>query len=213
MTFASSVRNIFFRYIHLLMTITLKTQTFFERMAMVGGKTYNFMTSFVDTTFRHKKDGAVVASIRELDNVSFPDETDHQNNRSLKRVNINTENQKSIKRREVQTTFDDGSVVDILCLYTRQALEELCNYSKEKKCHKKYLKFVSAMNTKCQLAVDQTVSSLQLYLLFMHHLTHCIIDDGILFVLTLSNAHHFFICVSFLFFLPTFEMYRTQPID
>ena len=55
---------------------------------------------------------------------------------------------------------DDGSVIDILCLYTREALEARCEALGGRKCTENYSQYKDIMNDKCQFAVHQTVSKM-----------------------------------------------------
>ncbi len=58
------------------------------------------------------------------------------------------------------SNYDDGSVIDVLCLYTRQALESRCKALKGKDCSDKYSNYINTMNDKCQFAVHQAVRSI-----------------------------------------------------
>lgn len=63
-----------------------------------------------------------------------------------------------IERNTAATGRDDGSVIDIMCMYTREALVELCNEMKGNNCGQKYVDYASKMKQRCELGVDQTVS-------------------------------------------------------
>lgn len=68
------------------------------------------------------------------------------------------ENHKSQEHRAV-IEKDDGNTIDVLCLYTVEALQSRCIALKGKDCYlpKKYLEYVDSMNKKCEFAIHQTV--------------------------------------------------------
>ena len=105
---------------------------------------YSFMASNIDTDEEND-----IVSIRELHVASLPDEIDDDqdddhivedkegyskyDDRSL--GVYTSKNEKILERRVAQNTSDDGSVIDLVCLYTRQALEPICEGGFVKKIH------------------------------------------------------------------------------
>ena len=123
----------------------------------------------------------VIASVKELDRALFPNETDNDDNDTTTTTTTTTnhhhyhhddngdpesnENNAANRQRQMQSlttsssgNSDDGSEIDILCLYTRQALESLCEDSNGRKCEQNYMNYEVHMKQRCQLGIDQTVS-------------------------------------------------------
>jgi hypothetical protein len=110
--------------------------------ATIREKTYSIMTSF---------DGDII--IHEIDVQAFPNEVEE--------ISQDNRERQVIDRKLYDNNFhvDDGDVIDILCLYTREALVGLCYSMNGRDCDIKYLRYGNAMEDKCQFAVHQTVSS------------------------------------------------------
>ena len=129
------------------------TGRFFEGVATINGTQFSFTTS---PSSNDNDKGDIIASVQQLDLTTLPKEASETENRRLR---TDMKNETLIERRNTPSTFfDDGSVVDLLCVYTRQALEALCEESGGKKCDRNYPDYRGHMDLKCQLAVDQTVS-------------------------------------------------------
>ena len=142
------------------------------RTASIGEKQYSFSTLIKD----NEEDS--VAAVMELDGTSFPDYRDNEdeveiinrdgrmkgNSKKSKRKNAFGSKVKSEKHHErltqaQETNSDDGSVVDVLCLYTKEALEAKCESLNGKDCSKRYSAFINNMNYECQFAANQAVST------------------------------------------------------
>ena len=100
----------------------------------------------------------------ELDVNSFPDDRDRRRMKgnSTKNQSNNAKNTERHYQRLIQAQQfnpDDGSVVDVLCLYTKQALEAKCESLNGKNCSKRYSDFIKNMNDECQFAANQAVST------------------------------------------------------
>ena len=100
---------------------------------------------------------SIAAAVRELETPLFPSESmesDLMNEDSP--LDIDGHDLRKLPSTDV---YDDGSVIDLLCLYTRQALITLCIDLKGNKCDEKYLYYENNMNLKCKMGVDQTVNA------------------------------------------------------
>ena len=154
----------------------MQTYIMYCRTASVSGKVYNFHTLVVgddDDDDGDNVDSAntVIAIVYEISLASLPSETetddehqrydDARGDRQLEatshEVLISTE-------RQMQGSANGESIIDLLCMYTREALETLCAEMKGKNCNTNYTKYISSMKQKCEMAVDQTVSVARLRL-------------------------------------------------
>lgn len=137
---------------------------------MISEKKYDFECLVDDS------DSPEVALFHEFDYSYLPVELDEfeeeeeekelhsstrRNLRALERSSLNgqLETPLSYEARDLQQSNDEDRI-DIMCLYTVQALQSRCQSSGKKNCSESsnYLKYVDSMNEKCQLAVQQTVS-------------------------------------------------------
>ena len=137
---------------------------------MIGEKKYDF------ECLLDESDSSEVAMFNEFDYSYLPIEQDEDEveedekelhssmRRSLRaqgRTSLNKQLEAplSYEARDLQQTNGEDRI-DIMCLYTVQALKSRCQSSGGKNCSesKDYLKYVDSMNEKCQLAVQQTVS-------------------------------------------------------
>ncbi len=131
---------------------------------IIGDQYYDFMT-LIDR----------VVMVQQLDVASMPSATDEieGGDRTLLRLDSHIENhnhQKEVLMRDIATkassserneqSSTDKTEIDILCLYTRSALEALCNELRGKNCDKKYNDYVGKMNDKCDHSVSLTVSAI-----------------------------------------------------
>jgi hypothetical protein len=111
------------------------------------------------TLQEHTTTHPYVAIVHELDIASFPSEKDTGND--VEYYDRETQIVDKGNHRKVQSetigSGDDGSTIDILCLYTRQALQSLCEGLNGKNCDRQYLDYKASMNLQCRMAVDQTV--------------------------------------------------------
>ncbi len=150
---------------------------------MVGQRFFAF-ESMLDLT------SSTIALLEEVDDSNMPIELgDDENSREgesqrslqVKRlrsrdqaINVEISNSKNVDRQ-----LDSGDTIDVLCLYTRQALIERCQASPNgKDCSNNYSNYIASMNEKCQFAVHQTVREIKFLSITDHiisfHLT-CII--------------------------------------
>lgn len=99
-------------------------------------------------------DGSIL--VEEVDVRSLPAEIDNAvpYNKAEKKGKVET---RSLSDQNAH--LDSGDVIDILCVYTRQALEGLCERLGGHRCYREYTNYISRMNDECQLAVGQTVST------------------------------------------------------
>lgn len=110
--------------------------------AVISGKVYSIVT---------ESDGIVV--VQEVDVTNLPNEADEGHEEAEEHPSFD-------RNLAQQSSFQDsGETIDILCLYTRQALIGMCEMMQGRNCVSRYTNYIPAMNDRCQFAVHQTVSS------------------------------------------------------
>ena len=148
------------------MLISILDYLFF-RNAMIRSKSFTFET-LLDASYSPK-----VALLSEVQYSNFPMEIDEdestedfefetEHSRDFRELR-SIESSGDLKEHRAAVQADSGESIDVLCLYTAQALQARCSASKGKKGKKcsdpnNYLNYVEIMNEKCQLAAHQTVS-------------------------------------------------------
>jgi hypothetical protein len=120
-------------------------------LATISGIVYSFMTT---------PDGIIL--VDEVDVGSLPHESPHE--KDVSNAQRDDEKHQDINRylSDESLSMDSGETIDILCLYTRQALVGLCNDSQGHGCDDNYLDYRDEMDDKCQFLVHQTVSNYQI---------------------------------------------------
>jgi hypothetical protein len=123
--------------------------------------------------------------VREVDVVSFPNETmdekDEEDQRDHHHRNLRTERHQVVREtassvkasqeresntdsseRRTEATQDKIEYVDLMCLYTDEALQAECRHMKIDNCEKTYksVDVIRQMEIKCSHGVQKTVSSL-----------------------------------------------------
>lgn len=106
----------------------------------IGNKIYSIVTL---------PDGSV--TVQEFDVSSFPreEEPESRNERMLQ-LSSSSNQMRLLTERDLQSTDDDGSVIDIICVYTPQAV---CSFTNGGKCNPTDTKLKKIMEDKCQLSV------------------------------------------------------------
>ncbi len=153
--------------------------------ASVFDKTYSFMTvvdvdSHEDENSHEDVDeddgGGIDILVQEVDTAALPqeieskinandddndnnnddDNNDNEYENTITKTNGGTD--RSLLDQDGDIPEDNGDRIDLLCLYTREALEGLCNKMKGNNCDERYSLWEDAMKDKCMFAVQQTVS-------------------------------------------------------
>lgn len=89
--------------------------------------------------------------IQEYDVSSFPrDEEPESRNDRMLQLSSDYHEMKLLSERDLQITDDDGSVIDIICLYTPQAV---CSFSNGGTCNPTNVNLQKIMEDKCRLSM------------------------------------------------------------
>jgi hypothetical protein len=147
-----------------------------------------------------------IASIQEIDPAHYPLEShDHDNDTPQRYL----KSQPDLTGKEIANVPEDSleretssqTVIDILCLYTCQALIQMCTDDGKNDFHESsmYSSYIDQMDAKCSLSVNLTVSTCILL---------CIISVGNILISLSQNINH----IDFLFYIHQNDAFESSGI-